>query len=363
LCTRLTSTQRRSPPGEPQSSCPTHTEFVICDCTIELLFKRIKQCLRLHEIAVKDWGRASSLLQLNLIGWWLQEQEAAWMRGVLTDVLQPSQETIREWESDEAPNAQQEAELILSSWRLSHFCCEQVRTMLRGAWTHRRLEQCQHARLSYVKSRKRQRGHRESEQRDWLQPVPLFAVATEAVLMLKSAPMGIAPTQVRSQAGKGEVAMQTLESILVAHPFFKGLDPRYMPLITGCAENVRYNAGEYIFREGEDASHFYIIREGKVALETVAAKPGPIIVQTIEAGEVLGWSWLFPPYRWHFSARVVEPTRAIALDGACLRAKGEVDHDLGYELVKRVAHVMMERLQATRLQLLDVYGVHTRGGL
>ena len=158
--------------------------------------------------------------------------------------------------------------------------------------------------------------------------------------------------------------MQTLESILVEHPFFKGLDHPYMELITGCASNVRYGAGEYIFREGEDASRFYIIREGKVALETTAPGHEPITIQTVEAGEVLGWSWLFPPYRWHFSARVVEPTRAIALDGVCLRTKGEEDHDLGYELVKRVAQVMMERLQATRLQLLDVYGTpNTRGGL
>ena len=116
--------------------------------------------------------------------------------------------------------------------------------------------------------------------------------------------------------------------------------------------------------EGEDASRFYIIPEGKVALETVGPRPEPVTIQTVEAGEVLGWSWLFPPYRWHFSARVVEQTRAIALDGVCLRTKGEADHNLGYELVKRVAQVMMERLQATRLQLLDIYGApHTRGAL
>ncbi len=156
--------------------------------------------------------------------------------------------------------------------------------------------------------------------------------------------------------------MQTLEAILAAHPFFKGLEPPYVQLITGCASNVRFHAGTYIFREGQAASHFYIIREGKVALETHAAERGPITIETIEAGEVLGWSWLFPPYRWHFDARVVEPTRAISLDGVCLREKAASDHDLGYELVKRVAHIMMQRLQATRLQLLDVYGLHMRGG-
>jgi len=156
--------------------------------------------------------------------------------------------------------------------------------------------------------------------------------------------------------------MQTLEAILAQHPFFAGLDPRYMPLITGCASNVRYKSGESLFREGESADHFYLIRGGKVALETHGAQRGKIIIETIEAGEVLGWSWLFPPYRWHFSARALQETRAIALDGACLRAKGEVDHDLGYALAMRVARIMMERLQAARLQLLDVYNVKQRVG-
>jgi len=155
--------------------------------------------------------------------------------------------------------------------------------------------------------------------------------------------------------------MQTLEPILAKHPFFEGLESKYLQLITGCASNVRFETGEYIFHEGEPATQFYIIREGKVALEAFAAPRGPITIETIEAGEVLGWSWLFPPYRWHFDARVVEPARAIALDGVCLRTKGEADHDLGYQLVKRVAQIMMQRLQATRLQLLDVYGVPTRG--
>src|ERR1700730_16914919 len=105
--------------------------------------------------------------------------------------------------------------------------------------------------------------------------------------------------------------MQTLESILVEHPFFKELQPQYLQLITGCALNVRFNAGSYILREGEEAWQFYLIRHGKVALEVFAAQRGSITIETIEAGEVLGWSWLFPPYRWHFNARVVEPVRAI----------------------------------------------------
>ena len=149
--------------------------------------------------------------------------------------------------------------------------------------------------------------------------------------------------------------MQTLEPILAEHPFFKGLKPEYLQLVTGCASNVRFDTGTYIFREGEEASQFYLIRQGKVALEIFAAQYGPITIETIEAGEVLGWSWIFPPYRWHFSGRVFEPTRAIALDGKCLRTKAEADHDLGYELMRRVAQIMMERLNATRIRLLDIY--------
>jgi CRP-like cAMP-binding protein len=119
---------------------------------------------------------------------------------------------------------------------------------------------------------------------------------------------------------------------------------------------VRFNAGETIFREGEDADKFYLIRQGKVALETAVPQRGSVIIQTLGEGEVLGWSWLVAPYRWRFDARATELTRAIALDGKCLRGRSEEDHDLGYELMKRAAQIMEQRLQAARLQLLDVYG-------
>ena len=152
--------------------------------------------------------------------------------------------------------------------------------------------------------------------------------------------------------------MPTLEAILAAHPFFRELDPRLMQLAIGCALNVRFNSEHYLFHEGEQATHFFLIREGKVALETVAAPNPPIIIETIEAGEVLGWSWLFPPYRWHFNARAIEPVRALMLDGVCLREKGEANPELGYELMKRVTQILIQRLQATRLQLLDVYKVN-----
>lgn len=151
--------------------------------------------------------------------------------------------------------------------------------------------------------------------------------------------------------------MENLERILEEHPFFRGLNSKYIQLIVGCASNVRFDVGEFLFREGEEANQFYIVRPGKVALEIFVPERGPITIETVGEGQILGWSWLIPPHYWHFNARAVELTRAIALDGKCLRNKCEEDHDLGYELLKRFAHIVEMRLQATRLQLLDVYGV------
>lgn len=151
--------------------------------------------------------------------------------------------------------------------------------------------------------------------------------------------------------------MQTLEPYLAAHPFLKDFEPRHLKILVGCASNVRFDAGQFVLREGEEANNFYIIRHGKVSLEIFTPDRGSITIQTIGEGEVLGWSWLIPPYHWHYDARALELTRAIALDGKCLRMKCEQDHDLGYEILKRFAHVITQRLEATRLQLMDVYGV------
>ncbi len=153
--------------------------------------------------------------------------------------------------------------------------------------------------------------------------------------------------------------METLERILAEHPFFSGLEERYLQLLVGCASNVRFDPGQFILRQGDEASQFYLIRHGRVALEIFAAERGPITVLTLGEGEVLGWSWLVPPYRWKFDARAIELTRAIALDGKCLRTKSEEDHHLGYELLKRFAAIIEERLEVTRLQLLNVYEVHS----
>jgi CRP-like cAMP-binding protein len=114
-----------------------------------------------------------------------------------------------------------------------------------------------------------------------------------------------------------------------------------------------------IYREGDEANQFLLIRDGKVAIEVFSARRGSLIIQTAGSGDVLGWSWLFPPYKRRFDTRAVEPTTAVALDGKFLREKAEEDYRLGYELLKRFSKIVVERLQATRLQLLDIYGKHS----
>ena len=150
--------------------------------------------------------------------------------------------------------------------------------------------------------------------------------------------------------------MENLEKILEGHSFLAGMDPKHVEFITGCASNVSFKAGEFIIREGEDANAFYLIRHGKVMIETFVPQKGPVLIRTRDAGEVLGWSWLVPPYKWHFDARALEVTRAIALDAECLRKKCDEDHDFGYEIMKRFTAIIAERLEATRLQLMDIYG-------
>jgi CRP-like cAMP-binding protein len=134
-----------------------------------------------------------------------------------------------------------------------------------------------------------------------------------------------------------------------------------LEVLAGCASNVRFAEGEVVFREGDEADTFYLIRHGTIALETFVPTRGPVTIETAGPGEVVGWSWLFPPYRWHFDARALSLVRATAFDGACLRGKCEADTALGYDLMRRFAQVMIERLQWTRLRLLDVYGSRRSG--
>jgi len=151
--------------------------------------------------------------------------------------------------------------------------------------------------------------------------------------------------------------MEGLERIVKEHPFFAGLGEEFGNLVSGCAQNARFEAGQYLFHEGDPADQFYLIRHGRVALELAAPGRGALTFLTLNEGDIVGVSWLVPPYRWTDDARALGLVRAISIDAACLRRKCEADHDLGYEMMKRFVPVLVERLEATRLQILDVYGV------
>jgi CRP-like cAMP-binding protein len=143
------------------------------------------------------------------------------------------------------------------------------------------------------------------------------------------------------------------EKLIASHPFLTGLSPHHLRLLSDCAMFTMFEPGQVIFREGDPANRFYLIRSGKIVLESHTKTLGSIPIQTVSDGEILGWSWLFAPYYWHFDARAVEKTEAIFYYGTPLRTECENDHDFGYEMYRRMAEVLVNRLQATRRQLLN----------
>jgi CRP/FNR family cyclic AMP-dependent transcriptional regulator len=149
--------------------------------------------------------------------------------------------------------------------------------------------------------------------------------------------------------------IETLDALLREHPFFRDLGEDNIKFIAGCGRNVAFEPGAYLFREGEEADRLYILRHGRVALEIVVPGRGPVVIDTPEAGDVVGFSWLFPPYVWRFDGRVVEQVRAVSLDGVCLRGKCEDDPKLGYELMQRFASILLRRMHSARLRLIDMY--------
>jgi len=147
--------------------------------------------------------------------------------------------------------------------------------------------------------------------------------------------------------------MKTLETSIAEHPFLKGMSAEHLKILADSAMRAEFKEGEIIFREGDPANRFYLIEEGSVVLESRKQDRAPVEIQTIGAGDVLGWSWLFPPYYWNFEARALDSTLAIFFYGTRLREKCEEDRAFGYELMKRMSAVMLQRLQATRKQLLE----------
>lgn len=150
--------------------------------------------------------------------------------------------------------------------------------------------------------------------------------------------------------------MRSIDELVGAHPFAAGLNAEHLALVAGCAHNVSLDAGAMLCVEGASADTFYLLRRGQVSIEVHQAGRGPIVIETVGPGDAVGWSWLVAPYRWTFDARALQPVGALAIDGACLRAKSLEDSALGFALLSRVTQELLERLQATRVRLLDLYG-------
>jgi len=143
--------------------------------------------------------------------------------------------------------------------------------------------------------------------------------------------------------------MRTIEQYLPDHAFFAGLDAATLELVAGCATNVSLAAGEYLFHEGDPADQFFVVRRGRVSIEVHGPVDGTVVIDTADEGDVVGWSWLVPPYSCSFDARAAEATGVVAFDGACLRGKCEADSRLGYQLMQRVTQVMNERCCSSRM--------------
>ncbi|HEX6587250.1 MAG TPA: cyclic nucleotide-binding domain-containing protein [Solirubrobacterales bacterium] len=154
--------------------------------------------------------------------------------------------------------------------------------------------------------------------------------------------------------------MKTIEELLAEAPAFEGMSEEHLALIAGCAQNKAFREGEYLMREGDPADNFFVIRHGRVAMEIFVPQRGAVTIETIDDGDLLGWSWLMPPFRCHMDARALGTVHTVVFDAACLRGKSDTDPVLGYGLMRRFIPVIVERLQATRVRMLDVYG-HVAG--
>ena len=152
-----------------------------------------------------------------------------------------------------------------------------------------------------------------------------------------------------------DIRTEAMGTRVALHPFLVGMGKEQVALLTDCAIGAHFSKGQVILREGEQANRFYLIESGKVILESGKAYGQPVIIDTIGAGDLLGWSWMFSPYTWQFTARASEPTTAIFFYGTILREYCERDHSLGYELLKRMTAIMMRRMQAARQKMIDVH--------
>jgi CRP-like cAMP-binding protein len=147
----------------------------------------------------------------------------------------------------------------------------------------------------------------------------------------------------------------TAAARISAHSFFAALTAEQRTALAGDCAAVMFTAGERLFDEGGIADRFWLIEDGSIALDMRVPGRGDQVIETLAAGTVLGWSWLHPPYRWHFGAVARLATTAIEFDAPSVRRRCDADPAFGYAALRLFTPVITERLQATRLRLLDLY--------
>lgn len=149
---------------------------------------------------------------------------------------------------------------------------------------------------------------------------------------------------------------EPIRRVLHDHPLFAGLSEVQRDAMAACATTRAFKPGDVLLQEGACADRFHVLLSGTVAVQIAAPGRGRITLQTLHGGDVLGWSWLIPPYRWSFAATAKEPTEAVVFDAPSLRRVIAADHEIAFHLLPRFVAVMADRLHAARLQMLDLYG-------
>lgn len=149
--------------------------------------------------------------------------------------------------------------------------------------------------------------------------------------------------------------MRQLRELLKSNPVFHSFPDAFIDELNECAWEMEFEADQYLFWTGQEAKYMYILRDGAVSLQAYTPEKGPITIETLGNGDIVGWSWLFPPYKWHLDAKAEKPTHAMVLDGRCIEGKCVANHELGYHLMKCINRIMLDRLIATRLRMIDIY--------
>jgi CRP-like cAMP-binding protein len=146
----------------------------------------------------------------------------------------------------------------------------------------------------------------------------------------------------------------TRAAALAGHQFTRGMTEDHLALLAGAARHVRLPARHRLFDEGGTADRLWLMQAGRVALDMHVPGRGPVVIETLGMGDVIGWSWLYPPFQWQLGAVAMQPVQAFELDGRAVREMCAADPGFGYELTRRLLAVVTHRLQATRTRLLDL---------